>query len=94
MTTSQPEIILPPSLLVALGGNAITDPNEVGDIKDQYRHTEASMREIVDLLKKGQQRLVVTHGNGPQVGNILLRAELAASVLFPLPLDVCVADSQ
>lgn len=94
MTNSQPDLNLPPSLLVALGGNAITDSNEVGDIKDQYRHTEGSMREIVDLLKKGQQRLVVTHGNGPQVGNILLRAELAASVLFPLPLDVCVADSQ
>lgn len=92
--TPSVDLNFPPSLLVALGGNAIASPDEVGDIKDQYRHTETSMVEIVDLLKHGQQRLVVTHGNGPQVGNILLRAELAESVLFPLPLDVCVADSQ
>lgn len=85
---------LPPSLLIALGGNAITHADEVGDIKDQYRHTIESLSEIVDLLRRGQQRLLITHGNGPQVGNILLRAELASSVLYPLPLDVCVADSQ
>ncbi len=85
---------LPPSLLVALGGNAITRPNEIGDIAEQYRHTEESMVEIVGMLKRGQKNLIVTHGNGPQVGNILMRAEMAASALFPLPLDVCVADSQ
>lgn len=85
---------LPPSLLVALGGNAITPADEVGDIRDQYSHTVESMAEIVELLQRGQGRLLITHGNGPQVGNILLRAELASSVLYPLPLDVCVADSQ
>ena len=48
---------------------------------------------LCDAIERGYQ-LVVTHGNGPQVGNVLRRVELAVSELYPIPLEVCVADTQ
>jgi carbamate kinase len=79
--------------IVAIGGNAITRPDQRGTIPEQFANTRASAEHIVDMIEEGYN-VIVTHGNGPQIGNILLRAEMAADILYPLPLDTCDADSQ
>lgn len=81
--------------VVALGGNALLRSNEVGTIEQQEAHTLETCKKLIGLLKLGYN-LVITHGNGPQVGNILLRNE-AGFILYnipKMPLDICVADSQ
>ncbi len=81
--------------VVALGGNALLRSNEAGTIEQQEAHTLETCKKLIGLLKLGYN-LVITHGNGPQVGNILLRNE-AGCHLFnipKMPLDICVADSQ
>jgi carbamate kinase len=82
------------AVLIALGGNAISPEGEEGNIAQQFFHTEESMRAIVSASHGRFDRLVITHGNGPQIGNIVLRSELAAPALYPLPLDTCVSDSE
>ena len=82
------------SILVALGGNAISREGEEGNIVQQFQHTAETMRELVRAARGRFDRVVITHGNGPQIGNIVLRSELAASAVFPLPLDTCVSDSE
>jgi carbamate kinase len=82
------------SILVALGGNAISREGEEGNIVQQFQHTEETMREIVRTVYGRYDRIIVTHGNGPQIGNIVQRSELAAATVFPLPLDTCVSDSE
>jgi carbamate kinase len=79
--------------VIAIGGNAITRPDQKGTIPEQFANTRASAEHIADMIEEGYN-VVITHGNGPQVGNILLRAELAEHILYPLPLDTCDADSQ
>lgn len=81
--------------VVALGGNALLRDNEVGTIEEQERNTTDTLENLVHLLKDGYE-LVITHGNGPQVGNILMRNDAGESLynIAPMPLDVCVADSQ
>jgi len=81
------------SVLVALGGNALILPEEKGYIEEQFIHTDACMKPIADLIAQGA-RVVITHGNGPIVGNILLRNECAKDYIPPMPLYICVADSQ
>jgi carbamate kinase len=80
-------------LVVALGGNAISAPGKVGDIDEQFSQVTDTAEVLCDAIERGYQ-LIVTHGNGPQVGNILRRVELARSELYPIPLEVCVADTQ
>jgi carbamate kinase len=80
-------------LVVALGGNAISAPGKVGDIDEQFAQVSESAEVLCDAIERGYQ-LIVTHGNGPQVGNILRRVEIARSELYPIPLEVCVADTQ
>src|SRR3954465_2676545 len=80
-------------LVVALGGNAISAPGKVGDIDEQFAQVSETAEVLCDAIERGYQ-LIVTHGNGPQVGNILRRVELARSELYPIPLEVCVADTQ
>lgn len=80
-------------IVVALGGNAISAPGKVGDIDEQFAQVTETAEVLCDAIERGYQ-LVVTHGNGPQVGNILRRVELARSELYPIPLEVCVADTQ
>lgn len=80
-------------IVVALGGNAISRPGEEGNIAQQFAHTAESVESLADLVEAGWH-LVITHGNGPQIGNILRRVELALGEVYPLPLHVCVADSQ
>jgi len=79
--------------VVALGGNAITKPGVEDTIANQFRHTRESLNSIVELVREGYN-LVVTHGNGPQVGNALLRIELARGKAPILPLGVLVADTE
>jgi carbamate kinase len=80
-------------IVVALGGNALIRRHQRGTIIEQVANLTESLAGVVELIKQGHQ-LVVTHGNGPQVGNILIRAEEAKGKAYPLPLDVCVAESQ
>lgn len=80
-------------LVVALGGNAISAPGKQGTIDEQFAQVSETAEVLCDAIERGYQ-LVVTHGNGPQVGNILRRVELARSELYPIPLEVCVADTQ
>lgn len=79
--------------VVAVGGNSITKAGQRGTIPEQFANARETSRHIAGMVSRGYD-VVVTHGNGPQVGNILLRAEMACSVLPMLPLDTCGADSQ
>lgn len=80
----------PGTIVVALGGNAVAPPGERPTIANQFRHTRASLAPIVDLAREGW-RIVLVHGNGPQVGDDLARNEIAADQIEPLPLGVLVA---
>ena len=79
-----------PLIVVALGGNALQPPGERGDIHQQFAHTRESLGAIVALAAAGW-RIAIVHGNGPQIGDELLRNELARSRRPPLPLGVLVA---
>jgi carbamate kinase len=82
------------NMVIALGGNAITLPTEEGNVGQQFAHTRETMGLVADLIADGH-RIVLTHGNGPQVGNILRRSEIAAEQhVYPIPLELCVADTQ
>jgi carbamate kinase len=79
--------------VVAVGGNSLIRDEQHKTIPDQYAASEESMRHIVDMIAAGWE-VVVTHGNGPQVGFILRRSELSRHELHEVPLDYCGADSQ
>lgn len=81
--------------VIALGGNALLRGDESGTIEQQETNTTETLESIVFLIKAGYN-LVITHGNGPQVGNILLRNDAGEQLyqIPPMPLDICVADSQ
>ncbi|QZE13144.1 carbamate kinase [Halosquirtibacter laminarini] len=81
--------------VIALGGNALLRSNQEGNMDQQNKNTMDTLENIVFLLKQNYN-LIITHGNGPQVGNILLRNEAGTKEygIPSMPLDVCVADSQ
>lgn len=79
--------------VVALGGNAITRKDKEDTIANQFANTRQSLITIVELARQGYD-LCITHGNGPQVGNALLRVELARGKAPILPLGICVADTE
>lgn len=80
-------------IVIAIGGNSlIEDPKKV-TVDAQYRAAEKTAHHIADIIEKGN-RVVIVHGNGPQVGYILFRSEYARKVLHSVPLDSCVADTQ
>jgi carbamate kinase len=81
------------SVLVAIGGNAAYPPTIKGYAEEQLALMEAMCEQFVDILRAGY-RLVLTHGNGPVVGNILFRMAKTAIELPPMPMDICVAHSQ
>jgi carbamate kinase len=81
-------------VLLSLGGNAIIPSSGSGTFSQQLDVTRSTMRQVAKLLKRFPVKLVVTHGNGPIVGNILIRNEAARDAIPPMPLDVCGADSQ
>jgi len=79
--------------VVALGGNAIIPTKGSGTIEAQRELTSISMRQVAELIISGR-KVIITHGNGPIVGNILERNEAVKGRIPPMPLDVCGADSQ
>ncbi len=86
--------MIPTGLCVlAMGGNSLIDPRGPVDVESQFEIAREAVRPMAELLARGAQ-LVVTHGNGPQVGFMQLRSELAATHLHQVPLDSLVADSQ
>jgi carbamate kinase len=81
------------TVVVALGGNAILQPGQLGTFEEQLVNVDQSCRRIARLVADGW-RVVLTHGNGPQVGNILIQNDLAAKLVAPMPMDVCGAETQ
>jgi len=79
--------------VIALGGNAITRKDREDTIPNQFINTQISLEGIVKLIDDGYN-IALTHGNGPQVGNAILRVELARGKAPELPLYICVADLQ
>ncbi len=76
---------MPECLVIALGGNAITRPGEPGTIPQQFAHTMETL-ELLKSLFHSDRKIVITHGNGPQIGNILIRSEDGERRVPPLPL--------
>jgi carbamate kinase len=79
--------------VVALGGNALSPPGETGTADEMRAALAGTSESLADLVERGVG-LVITHGNGPQVGRILLQQEYAADHVPPMPMDVCGAQSQ
>jgi carbamate kinase len=78
---------------LALGGNAFAPPDAAPSVEGQARFARETLERLAPLLGPGSE-VLLTHGNGPQVGASLLRVERAAGAAYPLPLDVCVAQTQ
>jgi carbamate kinase len=82
------------TVVVAIGGNSLITDSGHQSVADQYDAAARTCVHLASMLKEEDLRLVVTHGNGPQVGFILRRSEIAAPELHMVPLDSCVADTQ
>jgi carbamate kinase len=80
-------------ILVAVGGNSLIRAGEKGTIGEQLNNTRRTAVAIVGLLRQGYG-VILTHGNGPQVGAALLRSERASDQVYGQPLDVCDASTQ
>lgn len=80
-------------LAIAIGGNSLIKDAKHQSVSDQYAAVVETVRHITDLIEGGH-RIVITHGNGPQVGFILLRSEHSRNMLHQVPLDSIVADTQ
>lgn len=80
-------------LVIALGGNALSDASSKGSVEDHLKNIEITAEMLLPLFDSDYD-IVLTHGNGPQVGNILIQNEETSSKVPPMPLDVCVAESQ
>jgi carbamate kinase len=80
-------------VVVALGGHAIVRRYQRGTVTQQFENARVSLAAVSDLISQGHH-IVVTHGNGPQVGAILIRVEEARDQAYEIPLGVCVAESQ
>jgi len=79
--------------IIALGGNALIKEDQKGTIYEQFANTRAVCKSIVKMVKDGWD-IVITHGNGPQVGSILIQNDLAKDVTPAMPLGICVAESE
>ncbi len=84
---------MPKRVVVAIGGNSLIKDKAHKTVPDQYAAAQETIPHIVDLVEQGWD-IAITHGNGPQVGFILRRSELAAHELHEVPLDFCGADTQ
>ncbi len=82
-----------PLTVLAMGGNSLLDPALSPTVENQFAVTRRAIAPVADLIAAGH-RFVITHGNGPQVGWMLLRSELARAEVHEVPLDSLVADSQ
>lgn len=81
------------TVVVAIGGNALVRESQRGTFEEQLANVQESVDTLADLIRQGY-RLIITHGNGPQVGNLHLRGEAPESGLTAMPLDVCGAETQ
>ena len=79
--------------IIALGGNALSQKKQAGTIAEQFNNTRHSFEQIMEFLRR-DYNICLTHGNGPQVGDELLRMDLTRESVPPLPLGVCVAGTQ
>jgi len=81
--------------VIALGGNALLRGNQIGTIEEQEKNTTETLENLIFLLRE-EYNMVISHGNGPQVGNILMRNDAGEKIysIPQMPLDICVADSQ
>lgn len=79
--------------VVALGGNALIKPGQEGTIYEQFANMRKVAKSLVKMIQNGWE-IVITHGNGPQVGSILLQQEVAKDAIPPMPLGICVAQSE
>lgn len=91
--TGVPTEVRPRRTVIALGGNAIAPAGGGGTAEEQTRNISRAMALVAELITEGRE-IVLTHGNGPQVGNLLLKNELARDVVPAMPLDWCVAQTQ
>lgn len=80
-------------LVIALGGNALSDSSSKGSAEDHIKSIGTTVKMLLPLFDSDYD-IVLTHGNGPQVGNILIQNEESSSKVPPMPLDICVAESQ
>jgi carbamate kinase len=80
-----------PTLLIALGGNALIQKGQEGTIAQQFENLKISIRQIAALIS--EYRIIITHGNGPQVGNLMLQQE-SCDAVPKLPLEILVAQTQ
>lgn len=81
------------TFVIALGGNSILRAKEKGTAEEQYANIDRTAEQLLGLLN-GENRIVITHGNGPQVGNLLLADEAAKDVVPPMPLDILGAQTE
>ncbi|MEY9970732.1 carbamate kinase [Lysinibacillus sp. RC46] len=81
------------SVVIALGGNAILQPKQEATYDNQFKNVVSATRHMIEMKQAGH-KIVITHGNGPQVGNIIAQNEAAKNVVEPLPIHVCNAESQ
>ncbi|MEN3038721.1 MAG: carbamate kinase [Candidatus Kryptonium sp.] len=81
------------TILLAIGGNSLIRAGQRGTIEEQFENAYKTAEYIAQLIQKGFN-LVITHGNGPQVGAQLIRSEIASGQVYSMPLDVCVATTQ
>lgn len=79
--------------IVSIGGNTLVRRGERGTLEEQLEHAKSAMASVARILEKGYS-LILTHGNGPIVGNIVIRNELAKNLIPPMPLYMCDADSE
>ena len=80
-----------PTVIIALGGNALSQKDESGTIGEQFEHARESLKGVMHFVNK-RYNICITHGNGPQVGAELFKNEKMASSIPPLPLGVLVAN--
>ena len=80
-------------IVIALGGNALLQRGQKGTVEEQYNNVKKTASKIAQLIERGY-KVVLTHGNGPQVGATLLRHEAAKAIVPPFPLDACGAETQ
>jgi len=87
---------MPKRILIALGGNAIKQAHEKGSTEEQYKNCYATTQYIAEIVKDLEEddRLIITHGNGPQVGNLMVQQELAKDTVPPHPMDILGAMTQ